>query len=58
MIPILPPPPPPIVAQLVLRMPDTPESFNEKIKDFIGPEIQKYVAGLAGILAVKMLILR
>ena len=59
MITYLPPPPPPIVGQsLVLRMPETPDSFNQKIKDFAGEELKKYVAALAGILAIKMLILR
>jgi hypothetical protein len=54
----LPPPPPPIMAQLVLNMPETPDSFNEKIQEFVGDEVKKYVGGLAGILAIKMLILR
>lgn len=39
-------------------MPETPDTFNEKIKNFAGEELKKYVAALAGILAIKMLILR
>lgn len=54
----LPPPPVLMQAQIELQMPMTPDAFNQGVKTTITPEIQKYCAALAGILGIRMLILR